>query len=161
MAVVVVEKNINASVDKVFASWTEEFASIYKFNPNLNSSHLLGATKEGGKKGSTRQCDLNDGKNWLRERVLDYVKNEKLVIDIYESSMPIKTNVITFHFKSMGINKTRLTMVSDFELKIGIIGKMMAPLLKMKFKPMLKTMLDGNANYVESGIMVNPDLKAA
>ena len=161
MAVVVVEKNINASVEKVFASWTEEFASIYKFNPNLNSSHLLGSTKEGGQKGSTRQCDLNDGKNWLRERVLDYRKNEKLVIDIYESSMPIKSNLVTFHFRSIGINKTRLTMTSEFEPKMGILGKMMVPLMKMKFKPMLQAMLDGNADYVESGAVVNPNLKVA
>ncbi len=161
MAVVIVEKNVNASVEQVFASWTEEFASIYKFNPNLNSSHLLGSTKEGGQKGSLRQCDLNDGKNWLRERVLDYVENEKLVIDIYESSLPIKSNVITFHFKSTGINKSRLTMVSEFEPKMGILGKMLTPLMKMKFKPMLQALLDGNANYVERGVMVNPDLKLA
>ena len=41
MADVTVKRRIKAPVQEVFASWNNEFGDIYKFNPNLNSSHLL------------------------------------------------------------------------------------------------------------------------
>jgi hypothetical protein len=57
-------------------------------------------------KGALRHCDVADGKNWLRERVLSVAPNKQIVIDIYESSIPLKSAVGTVDFKSTAENES-------------------------------------------------------
>jgi hypothetical protein len=43
----------------------------------------------------------------------------------------------------------------QFEPKMGILGKMMVPIMKKMFKPMLQNLLDANAAYAENGMQAN------
>ncbi len=151
METINVKKVIDAPVEKVWESW-DDFGSIYKFNPGINASRLLGEDSTGI--GAMRECDLKDGKNWVRERIVDYVPLKKMRISIYESSMPIKTMTATVTFRSISDAKTEVDFTAEFEPKMGFLGKLMAPLMKRQFRPLLASMLDGNADYVERGVLV-------
>lgn len=151
MPSITTKKIVNAPVEEVWASW-DEFGDIYKFNPSINGSRLLGADATGI--DARRHCDLKDGKNWVRERIVDYIPSKRMKIEVYESSMPIKTMNATLTFRSITDEKTEVVFTAEFEPKMGILGKLMAPLMKRQFRPMLASMLDGNADYVESGVLV-------
>ncbi len=151
METINVKKVIDAPVEKVWESW-DDFGNIYKFNPGINASRLLGEDSTGI--GAKRECDLKDGKNWVRERIVEYVPLKKMRISIYESSMPIKTMTATVTFRSIGDAKTEVDFTAEFEPKMGFLGKLMAPLMKRQFRPLLASMLDGNAEYVERGVLV-------
>ncbi len=153
MAKIIVSKRINAPIEAVWESW-DDFANIYKFNPNLTQSYLLTDESEPTRVGTRRQCDLTDNKNWLREEVLEHRPNERMKIDIYDSSMPIKSMHATIDFEKISAHRTRVRFTSEFEPKMGLLGKLMTPLMKRQFRPMLQALLDGNAAYVERGQVV-------
>ena len=70
MTKVSVTKTIDAPLEKVFATWNDEYGDIYKFSPGLSHSQLLENSPAPSGKGALRHCDLKDGKNWLHERLL-------------------------------------------------------------------------------------------
>lgn len=149
MATVTVKRSIRASLAKVWASW-DDFGNIYKFNPNLQGSHLLERSPETGV-GARRQCDLADGKNYIREKVVGYEPERHLSIDIYEGTMPLKSAKADFTFRQEGAEQVTVTMTMHFVPKFGLLGALMVPMMKPKFRSMLQAMLDGNAAYVEYG----------
>ena len=151
MQTITVKKIVEAPVEQVWESW-DDFGNIYKFNPSISASRLLSDDSTGI--GARRECDLKDGKNWVREKIVDYVPLKKMRIDIYDSSMPIKTMSATVTFRAIADAKTEVTFWAEFEPKFGFLGRLMAPLMKRQFRPMLASMLDGNADYVEKGVLV-------
>lgn len=155
MANVTVTRKVNAPVQEVFSSWNNEFGDIYKFNPNLNHSHLLSESPTANGEGALRQCDLADGKNWIREKVIAVKENRQIVIDIYEGTMPLKQAIATFDFKQISANQTEVAMTMTFTPKMGVLGLLLVPLLKAKFRGMLQALLDANADYVEKGVLIN------
>lgn len=46
-------------------------------------------------------------------------------------------------------------MRMEFEPKMGILGKMMVPMMKSKFKGMLNALLEGNDAFVTRGLLAN------
>ncbi len=153
MAKVTVTRTVNAPLQDVWASW-DNFSDIYRFNPNLNGSHLLPGSASTGM-GATRQCDMRDGKNFIQERIIGYDPHRKLVIDIYNGTLPLKSAVATFDFRAHGAQRSEVTMTMEFTPKMGLLGKMMLPLMKRQFRPMLQALLDANAAYVETGTEVS------
>lgn len=153
MANVTVNRTISAPIETVWASW-DDFGGIYKFNPNLNHSRLLEGSKSTGQ-GAKRQCDINDGKNWIREEVVGYVPGRSMKINIYDGTMPLKQAIATLNFKRLGAERTEVTMSMSFEPKMGLLGKAMIPMMKPKFKGMLNNLLAGNDAYVTQGQLAN------
>ncbi len=151
MQTIQVQKIVNAPIEKVWASW-DDFANIDKFNPSITASRLLSGDSTGI--GARRECDLKDGKNWVREKIVDYVPLKRMGIQIYDSSMPIKTMLANVTFRAVTEAETEVVFRAEFEPKMGFLGKLMAPLMKRQFRPMLASMLDGNAAYVENGVLV-------
>ncbi|MFK5981214.1 MAG: SRPBCC family protein [Rhizobiaceae bacterium] len=153
MTKIIVEETVNASVSEVWKSW-DDFGGIARFAPNLKNSYLLdGSTKTG--LGAKRHCDMADGKNFLKEEIIEYIPNEKLVIDIIDGSMPMKSGTATFDLKSLGKNRTKVTMTMDFVPKFGVAGKVMMGAMKPVFRKLLQSMLKGNADYVQYGKIAN------
>ncbi|MEL6640751.1 MAG: SRPBCC family protein [Pseudomonadota bacterium] len=144
MATVSVDRVIDAPVAEVWKSW-DDFGNISVFHPLLKSSHLLGAQQTG--KGATRQCDLKDG-NSIQERIIEYVPHERLVVDIYNGTLPLRRAIVTFVLTPMG-QKTNVKMSIEFAPKYGPMGALMVPLMKPQFRKMMLTLLDGNAVHVE------------
>jgi uncharacterized membrane protein len=153
MAKVIVSKRVDASIAEVWASW-DDYGNIDRFNPSITRSYLVTDDTQPTRVGSKRHCDLADGKNWLREEVIAYEPKQSLKIDIYDGSMPLNSAVATFEFESIAPERTRVRMTMEFEPKFGVLGRLMEPLMKRQFAPMLQAMLDGNAAYVERGVEV-------
>ena len=158
MAIVTVTRTIDAPPERVFATWSDEFADVYKFHPGLKASHALG-DRTG--QGATRQCDLADGKNWLRERVVRHVPGRELGVDIYESSLPLKSARADIQFEPAGRSRTKVTFTIAFTPGMGPIGFLMTPMMKADFRKTMRKLLDANAAYVERGAQANPTLAVA
>ncbi len=161
MAQVTVKKVVNQNVKTVFESWNKDFGNIARFNPNLRASHLLSNSPTSEGLGALRQCDLADGKNWIREKVISVDENKQIVIDIYEGTMPLSEAIATFDFSQHGKDQTEVAMTMKFTPKGGVFGKALIPILKAKFRGMLQALLDANADYVENGTEINSLQKAA
>lgn len=153
MATVKVYRTIHSPIDKVWESW-DDFGSIYKFNPNLKHSRLIDGSQATGP-GAKRQCDINDGKNGIREEVMEYVPQKSMKINIYEGTMPLKSEIATIRFRRVTANRTEVSMAMDFEPTMGLLGKLMLPMMKPKFKGMLDALLAGNDAFVTQGKTVN------
>ncbi len=151
METVTVSKLINAPIADVWASWNN-FGNIFKFNPSVSSSRLLSDENAPTGIGTRRECELSDGKNWLREKVVEYEAMRRLKIDVYESSMPVKSMYATFDYRETADGGTQVTMTNEFEPGMGIVGKLMAPLMRRRFQPMMEALLDSNAEYVEQNL---------
>ena len=150
MAILTVAKNVDAPIGEVWESWAD-FGNIYRFNPNLKHSRLLSDASEPVGVGSTRHCDMADSKNWIRERIVDYRPHQSVKIDVYEGTLPLKSMLATFDFEKLSNDRTRVQMKVEFEPKMGIVGRLMVPLMKRQFRPMLQSLLDCNAAHVERG----------
>ncbi|MEM8849995.1 MAG: SRPBCC family protein [Pseudomonadota bacterium] len=146
MAHVTVDRIVKAPPLDVWQSW-DDFGNIAAFNPNLSGSHLLDTQTTG--LGATRQCDLSDGKNHIRERIVEYVPGERMVVDIYDGTMPLKAAKAVITLTPQGKHRTRVQMRMEFVPKFGALGVLMVPLMKPQFRKMLRALLDGNAAHVE------------
>lgn len=143
-----VEKIVNAPKATV---WTllADFENIDFFNDAINKSYLIDASDNGGL-GATRHCDLSDGKNFLKERVLKWDEGEGMTIDIYDTSMPIKSNIVRFEIEEYG-DQTKARMIFDYELKYGILGKLMSKLgLTAFMRKQTNLVLEGLAKKAEA-----------
>ncbi len=150
---IVVNQIVEAPVDQVWATW-DDFGVVAKFAPNLSNSFLLeGSAKTG--LGARRQCDMADGKNHLKEEIVEYIPGERLVIDVYDGTMPVESGRGSFDLERIDDDTTRVTMTMDFEPKFGLAGKVMMGAMKPMFRSQLQSMLQGNADYIESGKVAN------
>lgn len=150
MSKIIVSKRVNASIEDVWSSW-DDFGDIYKYNPGVKTSRLLSSADVPTRVGTLRHCDMADGKNWVREEVIDYKPRRSMKIDVYDSSLPLKSMTANIEFEEITEQRTRVRFTAEFEPKFGVIGKIMAPLMKRQFEPLLQALLDGNAKYVEQG----------
>lgn len=151
MVTIRVEQRVNAPISTVWESW-DDYANIYKFHPGVQHSYLLGVKQESGV-GALRQCDFTDGKTFLKERIAAYEKEKKMTVDIYETNAPIKNPQADFEFFAEGPNETRVVMTMQFTPKMGIIGKLLTPIMRKQFTKGLQGLLAGNAQYVEKQLV--------
>ena len=145
-------RTVNAPVARVWDSWND-FAHIDKFNPNLRRSFLIGGNGDTGL-GATRQCDLADGKNYIQERIIEYVPERRMVLDIYDGTMPLKRAKATIEMRPLSADRTQLNFTMDFTPKMGLLGRLMVPLMKPQFRKLLGKLVDGNKAYVENGVVI-------
>ena len=150
MAQLVLAKRINASIEDVWASW-DDFGNIARFSAGIAGSRLLTDESQPAQVGTTRHCDFADGKNWVREKIIDYRPMESIGLEVYDGTVPLKSMAATFDFEKISDSRTRVRMTVNFEPKFGILGKLMVPLIKKQFGKNLGELLDGNAAYVERG----------
>lgn len=153
MPTVTVKQKIDAPVSEVFAAWND-FGNIDRYNPNLRRSFLIGDSAQGGL-GATRQCDLVDGKNFVRERVIGFQKDRQMIVEIYEASVPIKYAKVTFDFMPTSNSQTQIVVNFEFTPKMGILGRLMSPLMAAQLRKGLTALLSSNRAYMEKGVVLN------
>jgi hypothetical protein len=149
MAEVLIHQIVHALINEVWSSW-DKFGDIYKFNPSLSGSFHLDGTPATGI-GAERECTMKDGKNYIRERIVEYVPERRMVIDIFDTSLPLKSARASFLLNPKGASHTEVIMKMEFEPSMGIFGKLMIPVMKPVFRRMLGKLLKGNSDYVEKG----------
>lgn len=159
MAQVTVSKTIDAPVARVFSTWVDEYPDIYKFHPGLAFSEVK--TPEQTQVGADRICYMKDEKNWVKEKIASVERDKSLVLDVHESSMPLKSAKIYYRFERIEDHRTRLTITIDFRPSMGLAGTLMAPLMKTQFRKLVTALLEANSAYVETGKQFNPTRAAA
>ena len=153
MKTVTVKETVDAPVDQAWASW-DDFGAVARFHPGIKASRLLAGSVESGV-GASRQCDLSaNGKQFVREKIVTYDPPHRMVIDIYEATVPIRSAQATLVLSPLGPEKTNVSMTMAFTPGMGVLGRMMSPMMASQFKSMLGKVLKGNADFVTRGVEV-------
>ncbi len=150
---VTVTRVVKAPLADVWASW-DDYANIYRFNPNLTKSYLIGDNGDTGL-GATRQCDLADGKNYIRERIIEHRPQQRIVVDIYEGTLPLKKAQGEISMRALNPAETELSFTIRFTPKLGLLGRLMVPMMKPQFRKSIVNLVDGNQAFVERGELAN------
>ncbi len=158
MTIVNSQIRIDAPVEQVWATLAD-IGSIERWNPGVAKSYATSETKQGD--GATRHCDLHQGNAQLEERAFDWRDGESFKIDVYENSLPMKSNIVTFSVAPDGAG-TLATVSADYELKYGVIGALMDALIgKRQAQAGFRDMMLGLKHYVETGELVGDNLSAS
>ena len=120
-----------------------DFGAIDVFNPALKQSFSLEGGPDHGL-GAMRQCDMADGKNYIRERVINWEAGKTYTVEIYEGTMPMTlihaTLSVDPHAKG-----SLLAMQIDYTPKFGLLGKLMDVLV-------MRRMMRGQMQRVIGGL---------
>ena len=114
------------SDDETIWKFLDDFGSVYKYNPGVESSEILGSKKTG--LGARRQCNFYDGTS-LKEKITHYDEGRSYTFDLYDFSMPLKTASSHFEVTPISANKSSLSITLKFAPKFGPIGWLMGKLL--------------------------------
>ena len=149
--------NIDAPPDKVW-SVLADLGSIYKWNPGVAKSHSTSELTQG--EGATRHCDLDD-KNHLEERAFDWREGESFKIDVFESTLPLASNIVSFQIAPAG-DATRVSVTADYKLKFGPIGALMDVLFgKRMLQRGFDDMMAGLKHHIETGELIGDSVPEA
>lgn len=126
-----------------------DFANIDFFNPHLSGSRLLEGSPESGL-GTLRQCDLKDGKGYIREKVVDWQEGRSYTVDIYDGTMPVDNTVTTLGLVPQAGGGTLLYMETSYDPRWGYVGALLDRLMiRRMFATMLLGVIGGLAAKAE------------
>ena len=147
MTVVTVDQQINASPAKVWEVLAN-FPDVYRWNPAVEHSNALSEQTTGVDAG--RRCDLFDG-GFLEERIVEFDPDRRMVVEIFNTSLPLASNFVTFSVDPQGTG-SRVTLSSNYRLKYGPIGMLMDVLMaRRQARAGFADVLRGLKHHVETG----------
>ena len=118
---------IEASKERVWEALAD-FGNNYLWNPAVVHSHSTSEAPNGV--GSTRHCDLTVPKASIEERVVDWVENEQMRIEIFDGRRkpPFKEALGNVTLEEAPDGRTTLTkMQIHYDLKYGILAVLGGP----------------------------------
>lgn len=124
-----------------------DIGNIAAWNPGVVDSYT---TSEGQTEGvgATRYCDLG-GSNFLDESVVTWRPEQALTMRITDTNMPFKTADIRFTLQPRN-QQTEVTVSPIYELKYGLLGKLMDALfVKRTYRKGMDALLAGLKSHVE------------
>ena len=150
---------INAPRYKVWEVLAD-IGGIYKWNPGV--SHSYSTSEENSGEGATRHCDLQTpgGKSlgYLEERTVDWREGKGYKIDIYDSNLPLKSNVVEFAVKADD-DVTIVSVSPEYAIKFGLLGALINRLfLQRKLQQAMEVLFAGLNYHVETGEIVDTRL---
>lgn len=152
MATFTKQTRIDAPKEQVW-NVLADVGSIYKWNPGVKHSYPTSEAHTG--EGATRHCDLQrpGGKKigYLEERAFDWREGEGFKINIEQTNLPLKTNVVTFSISGNG-ERTVVSVSPEYEVRYGVLGKALDALVgRRQFERGMENLLGGLKHYVEKG----------
>lgn len=117
-----IKRTINAPSDALW-NYLADYSNIHRFHPLLKGSGFVDGAST-CEVGSTRQCDMKDG-NFLKERITDWKEGSHYSVDIYETSMPIKSAQATLGVKPLNRDYSEAYMELNMEPKYKILQPFM------------------------------------
>jgi len=157
MSKLAIQVKINAPKEKVWGVLAD-FGGIYEWNPGVSHSHSTSESNQGD--GATRHCDLQKKGDYLKERIVDWRDGESYGVDIYETNLPLKKNVVRFSVEANG-DGTIVKLTSDYALKYGLLGSLLDTLLvRRQFKKGMTGLLAGLKYHVETGELIGDRVPA-
>ncbi len=158
MATIVVSRTLPVPVKKVWAVLAD-FGGVHRYHPGLESSPINAGTPETGA-GSERTCRLYDG-NHLQERITKFVEDQRMEIEIFESSMPLKSGHGVIEVRSVD-GGCEVVMTMTYVVKFGPIGLVMdALMMKGMMKKGLSALLAGLEGHITTGKTIAKGWKPA
>lgn len=134
----------------------DNYGDIKKFALTIQSSEIVGELTTG--LGAKRKCTFNDGSS-LVEEITEYKQGEGYKMKLSEHSMPVKRMVSEMKVTPIDSNSCQLYMSTDFEMKGGIIGKLIGTLLmKPMMKGIFRKIMTGLAYHTKTGEVVDKKL---
>lgn len=119
-----------------------------KYDPNVLKSELVSAEATGV--GAKRKVYMRNGKNWFEEKVTVWQPEEALTWQLTDCSFPINGLRHSYSCSQKG-NQTIVKQVMQYEVKFGILGKLMDVLMiRRQSDKGIKLFMNGLKQYVES-----------
>lgn len=149
MSVITVSRRVASPVASVWAA-LDDFGGVHRFAAGVESSPIIDGSPSCGV-GAERSCKLYDG-NYINERVTESIEYEKLAIEVFDTSMPIKTADATFTIAPAAGGGTHITMTMDYVVKYGPLGMAMdALMMRGMMTKQLDNLLAGLGHNLVSG----------
>jgi hypothetical protein len=159
MSSVTVSRETARPVSQVWSALSD-FGGVHRFSAGVESSPINPGTPSSGV-GSERNCQLYDG-NHIQERVTESIEEQKLGIEIFETSMPLESAAGTFTLSPTPSGGTRVSMEMNYVVKFGFVGRLMDSLMMKKMMTAsLDGMLAGLDHHLTTGETVGKGWKAA
>ena len=122
-----VTRKISATIEALW-EYLGDYSNIYRFNPLIDHSHFNDGTST-CEVGSTRQCDMKTG-DYLKERITEWEEGSHYIVDIYETSMPVKKATAKLGVKKIDDQTSEAFMEMEIIAKYAIL----APAMYLMFK---------------------------
>jgi uncharacterized protein YndB with AHSA1/START domain len=149
MSTITVQRSVASSVDEVWSALAD-FGGIHRFSAAIDTSPINPGTPTTGV-GAERTCNMYDG-NHIQERVTESVEKSRLDIEIFDTSMPLKSAHVRFDLKPTSDGGCEVTMTMDYVVKFGIIGQVMdAVMMRSMMTKSLNRLLAGLDEYLRTG----------
>jgi hypothetical protein len=147
------------SVEHVWAA-IEDFGGVHRYSAGVEASPINPGTPAQGV-GAERRCALYDG-NHIQERVTESIEQRKLSIEIFDTSMPIKSAQASFELKASDDGGCMLSMTMDYVVKFGIVGKAMdALMMERAMTKSLTNLLAALDEHLQTGELIEKGWQAA
>ena len=117
----------------VLWNYLADYSNIDRFHPLLASSEFVDGANS-CEVGSTRQCNMKDG-NYIKERVIDWKEGSHYSVEIYDTSMPMKSAQASIGVKQLDDHRSEVYFHMDAEPKYKIMQPMMYLMFKYKQGP--------------------------
>jgi ribosome-associated toxin RatA of RatAB toxin-antitoxin module len=158
MGVLVKEVHINASKDKVWEA-IADFGGIARWSPHIHESSLTSDSGEELAAGASRECVAPGLGGAFTENLIAYQPGEQFTVEI-SSIGPIKSSRSTWQaHEHDGV--THVVANAEFEMRFGLLGALMAPMVSKKLGKTLGETLLGLKHFIETGEEVGTELPAA
>ncbi|MFT7549379.1 MAG: carbon monoxide dehydrogenase subunit G [Candidatus Azotimanducaceae bacterium] len=132
-----------------------DFQRVDRYHPIVEKVDQIG-TKENGL-GAIRVCNFYD-KGSIKEEITHWIDGQELSVKLTEGSFPFKSANATLRVESSGAEQSDVTLLMEFDMKYGALGKAMAavmikPMMKKMFGQVLKSLSD----HASTGQLVGKD----
>lgn len=139
--------DISASPEAVWSALAD-IGRIGEWNPGVFRSEQTSSGDVGV--GATRHCDLG-GKNYLDEEVTLFEPYQRMTIRISDTNLPFEFANIRFTLAPTN-GGTSVTVSPEYELKYGVIGRMLDSLIvRAQYRRGMQGLLQGLKTFVELG----------
>ncbi len=136
---------INAPVKDVWVLLAD-LEKVAEYNPVVAKARYISSNREGI--GAARQCEFKP-KGSGKERVFEWKPEEVIGIELYEHQWPVKIMRWWTKVRPDG-NGTLVTQDLEYEMKFGILGKIMDALaMRRKLDQGVSEIFAGLKQFVE------------
>jgi ribosome-associated toxin RatA of RatAB toxin-antitoxin module len=130
---------IKAPIDKIWESLTV-VDKLDSYDPTIKKSTAITEAKTGI--GATRKVEMLDGKNWFEEKCTVFETNRALTYELTACSFPVHRLKHDYRFEKVG-DHIKVTQKMTYQMKYGILGKLMGAMLKPKWNKGIGEFLTG------------------
>ena len=151
MSKIIVSRTLSFPREKVW-ELLADFGGVQNYSEGVETSPINPGTPATGL-GAERNCHFYDGNNF-QERIVDFIENERMGIEVFQTSMPLKSANAVFDLVDADGGST-LTMTFDYVVKFGIIGRIMDSLMMSRMmKSNLSRLLASIEHRMKTGEVI-------